>query len=276
MEGDVSAPRFSHLKAIIVDWAGTIVDHGARAPTGALVELFRRKQVSITVAQARGPMGKSKRDHIRDIAALHTVRVQWVAHRGRVPTEEDLDALHAEYVPLQIACLREHAGLIPGAAAALDAFRAGGLRLGATTGYGREMIDVLLAEAVPRGVQLDAVVTSSDVRAGRPAPWMALEAASRLDAWPLRAVVKIGDTAADIEEGLNAGMWSIGVARTGNELGLSEAEVAALPAAELEERLAAIRERLLRAGAHYVVDSIADAPAIVRGIDIRLSRGERP
>jgi phosphonoacetaldehyde hydrolase len=88
--------------------------------------------------------------------------------------------------------------------------------------------------------------------------------------------VKIGDTVNDIQEGLNAGMWTIGVTKTGNELGLTEAEVAPLAPNDLRRRLDAIEERFRKAGAHYVTESIEWCPAIIEAINARLGRGERP
>ena len=114
------------------------------------------------------------------------------------------------------------------------------------------------------------------VAEGRPAPWMALEAARRLDVYPMRCIMKIGDTVADVGEGLNAGMWSIAVCATGNEMGLDEDELAALPEAERHDRLAAIRAKFVAAGAHYVVDGVADVWPLVDEIDARLEEGERP
>jgi phosphonoacetaldehyde hydrolase len=46
------------IKAVIFDWAGTIIDHGSRAPTEAFREIFRRSRVPITADEARGPMGR--------------------------------------------------------------------------------------------------------------------------------------------------------------------------------------------------------------------------
>ena len=61
--------------------------------------------------------------------------------------------------------------------------------------------------------------------------------AIRLETYPMHTMVKIGDTISDIEEGSNAGMWTIGIARTGNMIGLTAEEFAALPAAEQAARL---------------------------------------
>ncbi len=254
----------THIRAVIVDWAGTIIDFGSCAPAGAFVELFRRHGVAIGLDEARGPMGMAKRDHIAALLA------------GRDWAGPDLDALYREFVPLQLACLPDFAALIPGAAAALAAWRARGLAVGSTTGYNRDMLAVLSAAAKRQGLALDCAVCASDVRAGRPAPWMALEAAACLGVYPMRAIVKIGDTRADIDEGLNAGMWTIAVSGTGNELGLDAAAAERLPPAELAQRLDAIAARLRAAGAHYVARSVADCLPILDEINARLARGERP
>jgi phosphonoacetaldehyde hydrolase len=99
---------------------------------------------------------------------------------------------------------------------------------------------------------------------------MMYESAVRLQVYPLAAIAKIGDTPADIQEGLNAGAWSIGVAGTGNSIGLSFNEFFALPEAERESRLAAARAELQNAGAHYVIDTLADVHAVLDEIDEQL------
>lgn len=111
---------------------------------------------------------------------------------------------------------------------------------------------------------------------GRPKPWLSTRVAERLDIFPLCACVKVDDTLPGIAEGLNAGMWTVGVTRTGNEVGLDEHEVARLPPAELATRLTAARRRFEAAGAHYVVESVTDLPAVVEDINARLAAGETP
>jgi len=264
------------LKAVILDWAGTIVDYGSCAPAGVFVEVFARQGVTITMQQARGPMGSEKRAHIAAIAAVPEVSEAWQRTHRRTCTEEDIDAMYAEFVPLQIECLPRFAGLIPGTIEAVAEFRKRGLKIGTTTGYNAEMMHVLAAEAARRGFEPDAIVSSDMVPEGRPAPWMALKAAALLGVYPMSAIVKIGDTIPDIHEGLNAGMWTIAVAATGNELGLSQVEAEAFSADERENRLTRARERLRAAGAHHVVDGIVDAPPILDLIEARLAQGECP
>ena len=264
------------LRAVILDLAGTVVDYGSCAPAGVFIEVFKRRGVEITIAEARAPMGAHKREHIAAVAAMPEVAARWLAAHGAPAADADIDALYADLIPLQVACLPEFSDLIPGAMDAIAAFRGRGLKVATTTGYNREMTDVVLGEMSRQGFEPDVAICVDDVPAGRPEPWMALLAAMRLRAYPVSACVKVGDTMPDIAEGLNAGMWTVAVAATGNELGLSLAEAAALPAAEFEARMEIARDRLSAAGAHYVVDSLADVPAPLDEIEQRLARGERP
>jgi phosphonoacetaldehyde hydrolase len=55
------------IQAAILDWAGTVVDHGSRAPMGAFVRAFAEFGVTISIANARGPMGMAKWDHFDSI-----------------------------------------------------------------------------------------------------------------------------------------------------------------------------------------------------------------
>jgi phosphonoacetaldehyde hydrolase len=264
------------LKAVILDWAGTTVDYGSFAPTAAFIKVFERKGVKIDIEHARAPMGLMKKDHLRAISRLAPVAERWQEVHGRPCMEEDIDAMFLEFVPLQIECLAEYAGIIPGTLEAVKELHNLGMKIGSTTGYTREMMEVLVPEAGNKGYEPDAWVAASDVPAGRPFPWMCYQNAIKLQVSPLEAYVKIGDTLVDIEEGLNAGMWTIGLALSGNELGLTQAEAAALSPESLASRRKQISARMYQAGAHYVVDGIWECIPIIHEINYRLSRSERP
>ena len=89
-------------------------------------------------------------------------------------------------------------------------------------------------------------------------------------------MVKIGDTPSDIEEGLNAGMWTVGVTRTGNEAGLSKAEWEAASADARAVVIDVARTRLIAAGAHYLVESAGECLSVIDEISDRVAAGERP
>jgi phosphonoacetaldehyde hydrolase len=252
------------------------MDYGCYAPAVVFVQVYERKGVPITMAEAREPMGAHKKVHIRMISKMDGVAERWEKVHGRRPTEEDVDAMFEDFVPLQLACLADYADLIPGCLEAVADFRTRGLKIGSTTGYTGEMMELLLAEAKTRGYEPDASVCATDVPAGRPYPFMCLKNAIDLQVYPMEATVKVGDTLPDIDEGLNAGMWTIGLAKTGNEIGLSEAEIAALAPDVYEAKLARAYKRMHQTGAHYVVDGISDVPPLLDDINARLARGERP
>ncbi len=252
------------------------MDHGCFAPAVVFVEVYRRRGVPITMEEARAPMGAHKRVHIQAISRIPSVAERWRARYGCDCDEADVDAMFEDFVPLQLACLPTYADLVPGCLEAVAAFRARGLKIGSTTGYTTEMVHILLEEGRKRGYEPDVSVCASDVPFGRPEPWMCLENAKRLRVFPMEAIVKVGDTLPDMLEGLSAGMWTIGLAATGNEMGLTLSELEALPPDERERRLDRARERLRGTGAHHVVDAIADVPPVLDAIDAKLARGERP
>ncbi|NLF72779.1 MAG: phosphonoacetaldehyde hydrolase [Candidatus Anammoximicrobium sp.] len=264
------------VRAVVFDWAGTTVDYGCRAPTEVFRRVFAQAGVDITMDEARGPMGTYKKDHLRALLQMPAVATRWQAAYGRLPDERDVETLYAQFEPLQIACVTQYADLIPGTLQTVAAIRGRGIRIGSSTGYTAAMMEPLVAAAREQGYDPDAIVTMSHVPAGRPAPWMCFENARRLDVYPMQAVITVDDTPVGIEAGLNAGTWTAAVVRTGNEVGLSLEEVAAVNADELQRRLDRAATRLAHAGAHYVLDSIAELPACVDDVERRLRGGELP
>jgi phosphonoacetaldehyde hydrolase len=256
------ANNTNRFKAVILDWAGTTVDYGSRAPTQVFIEIFRRRGIDVSAAEARGPMGSAKRDHIAAVLHLPRVAAQWRERYGNTPADRDVQTIYDEFLPLQKETLaREGSEVIAGVPEAIAELRRRGLAIGSTTGYTRALMDVVAPIAAQGGYAPDCVVCSDDVRAGRPAPWMNFRAAELLGAYPLKSVVVVDDTPLGIAAGLAAGALTVGVSQTGNALGLSAAEVAEVPAAELEQRLKAIEREFSQAGANLVIRSVAELPS---------------
>ncbi|MBK1659842.1 phosphonoacetaldehyde hydrolase [Paracraurococcus ruber] len=271
---DWRSPYAGPVRAVILDWAGTVVDHGSRAPMGAFQRAFAEFGVGISIADARGPMGMAKADHIRAVG--RAVNEAWRAQHGRDFDEEDVQRIFAVFEPMNIAAVRDHAALIPGAAAALAALRARGIRIGSTTGYTRPIMAALAPLAEAQGFAPEVTVCAGDLAAGRPAPLQMWQAMAAMGVWPAASVVKVDDTAPGIGEGRAAGTWTVGVALTGNIAGLSAEALAALPAAERAALRARATAELEAAGAHLVVDGIADLPGAVAAVEARLAAGETP
>ncbi|NKJ45378.1 phosphonoacetaldehyde hydrolase [Burkholderia sp. SG-MS1] len=265
-----------HVKAVIFDWAGTVVDYGSLAPMGAFVETFEQFGVPITIDEARGPMGMAKRPHIAALMALPRVARAWTDKYGHAPNDADIDAIYDVFVPKNIAVAASYSTVIPGVAEVVSALREDDVRIGTTTGYTREIIDEIVPGAAAQGFSPDSIVCTGDTPEGRPSPYMIYRTLPALGVWRAKEVIKVDDTAVGIEEGLNAGTWTVGVAVSGNAFGMTEAQVKALSPDEFASRRHAAFEKLQAAGAHYVIDSVADLMPVAYEIDTRLARGERP
>jgi phosphonoacetaldehyde hydrolase len=264
------------IKAIILDWAGTVVDHGSRAPMGAFVKAFAHFGVEITIADARGPMGMAKRDHIRLVGTSPAVVAAWRAKHGRDFDDAAIDAIFEVFEPMNVAAVESHATLIPGARAALDWCAARGIRIGSTTGYTRPIMQRLMPLAAAQGFLPEVTICAGDLAAGRPAPLQIWSALAQMGIWPASSVIKLDDTAPGIGEARAAGCWAIGAALTGNNPGLSAEELASLSPDQRAELRRTASEPLLRAGAHLVIDTIAELPRLIEHIEARLAAGERP
>jgi phosphonoacetaldehyde hydrolase len=255
------------LKAVIFDWAGTTVDFGCFAPTGVFVEVFRQKGIWISQKEARGPMGMHKRDHIRAISKYPRIAAEWSDTHGRECTEKDIEEMFMSFIPLQLSVIEAHSEIIPELPGALEVIRSHDMKIGSTTGDNNEMMEILTGSAAKQGYVADCVVCATDVPAGRPAPWMAFRNAEKMGIYPMQSIVKIGDTIADIEEGINAGMWSVGVVLSSNEMGLTQKEISMLRIDDLEKRKSIVREAYFNAGADFVIDDLSEMAGLIEKIN---------
>ena len=148
------------IECVIFDWAGTTVDYGCFAPVAAFLETFRRIGIEITAEEARRPMGMTKIDHIRALFTME--RIAW--------TEDDVRARYADFKDSLFASLRDYTDPIPHVPETVAALRAAGLKIGSTTGYTAEMMDVVRPAAAEKGYAPDVCVTSDGLPAGRPQP----------------------------------------------------------------------------------------------------------
>lgn len=266
------------IQAVILDWAGTTVDFGSFAPTQIFIEAFKGAfDINITLAQARIPMGLGKWQHIEALGKLPEVDALWKAKFERSMNNEDIDAIYAAFMPLQIAKVVDFASPIEGVIDTIATLRQQNIKIGSCSGYPRAVMEKLVPAAAAQGYQPDYWVASDDIPAGaRPGPWMALKNVIELGIHSVFTCIKVDDAVPGIEEGRNAGMWSVGVALSGNEFGKTWDEYQRMPKYDVDILKQRAVDKLYAAGAHYVIDTLADLPEVIESINQRLAKGERP
>ena len=265
------------VKAVILDWSGTTADAYVLAPAVVFVDVFKKHGVEISMAEARGPMGLRKDLHIKSLTEVPEIRERWNGVHGKYPGQEEVDAMFADFVPMQLECLRQYTTLLPGVAETTQQLQAQGIKIGSTTGFLRAMVDILEEDAKKQGYTPDASVAGDEVAHGaRPKPFMVYRNLDLLDVHPIQSVVKVDDTISGVGEALEAGCWGVGISRYSNYMDVDSFEhEKSLSEQEIQRRLAFTRETLRKAGAHYVIDELSELPEIIDDVNARLARGER-
>lgn len=264
------------LEAVIFDWAGTLVDFGSFAPTKVFVEAFAQFGVDVSLEQARGPMGMGKWDHIRTLCDEPAIASQYEAKFGHLPTDDDVTAIYERFLPMQLEKVAQYSAAIPGAVEVLNTLRDRGLKIGSCSGYPRSVMDRVIERAATEGIGPEYVVASDEVPRARPAPAMALKNVVELGLADVAGCVKVDDTAPGIEEGRRAGMWTVGLLLSGNAAGLTLEEYQQLDAAGRDAARTCANQELSGAAPHFLIDTVADLPAVIIDIESRLAAGQRP
>ena len=266
--------KTNQVEAVIFDWAGTMVDYGCFAPLDVFIEVFKKRGIEVTAEEARVPMGLLKWQHIREMCYMERIANLWKDQFGDFPRDSDVDDLYADFESMLFSILAHYCDPVPGAVELVKRLKEKGIKIGSTTGYTAEMMAIVALEARKRGYAPDLIVTADDVPAGRPFPWMCYQNAMNLNVYPMKHIIKVGDTISDIHEGVNAGCWTVGVLKGSSELGLKELEVNTLAPEILAQELDRLAKKFKDAGAHYVVNSIGDVDKLIPEIDAHLIQGD--
>lgn len=271
------------IKLVVLDNSGTTNDCGVYAPAVVFIDLFKKYEVEITMAEAREPMGLFKKDHIRAILKMERVSSKFNTVYKRDWTEDDVVKMFADFVPMQMNCLTEYASLIPGAAETVDYVRKTfGVTIGSSTGFNKEMNELLLQEARKQGYHPNVWTSSSQVERGRPYWYMVQENMRLAGVLDPEEVLKVGDTCGDMQEGkamrkvASSGTWTLGLSATGNYVGKTWQELKDTSGDALQKEMHTAEKKLYNAGADYVAPHISSLSEIIEIINARLAAGEKP
>ena len=251
------------IKAVIFDWAGTLVDFGSFAPMGVFVKCFEQFGITATIEQARAPMGLPKWKHIRAMMDDEDIADQWQAKYGAKPTDEDVDDIYEIFVPMNEKVVADYADLVPGALDTIGWLRARDIKIGSTTGYTRSIMEHVLPAVKAQGFVPDNLICADDLAEGRPGPLGMYQTFVDLAVYPPSAVIKVDDTVPGLKEGKAAGCITVGLALSGNFVGKTPEQLAAMPEDEIDRLRQAATVLLKEGGADYVIDTVANLPALI-------------
>ena len=256
------------IEAVIFDWAGTTVDYGCFAPVQAFITAFEEYGITPTFDEVREPMGMLKRDHIRTMMNMERIHEEWKRVHGKDFTEEDVEQVYQTSENSILKIVHQFAEPKPYVLETVKYLRDKGIKIGSTTGYTDEMMEIVVPEAAKKGYSPDCWFSPNSVgNFGRPYTYMSFENLKKLEVTAVSAAVKVGDTVADIREGLAAGMLSLGIVEGSSVMGLTEAEYAALSPEEQADRRRKVEEKFLAAGASAVLRNLSELPAYLEGLE---------
>jgi len=265
-----------NLKAVIFDWAGTIIDFGSRAPVRAMYRVFEAEGVPVAEDLVRAFMGMAKREHVISMLKTGDTSERWAKAHGSAWQERDVDRMMDQLEPAMRDAATELSQLIPGAAETVTTLRAQGLKIGSTTGYTRTMMAGILPAAKAQGYEPESLICAGETPLGRPAPYMVWQTLINLSVPRSEAAVKVDDAPVGIEAGKSAGTWTIGLAASGNGLGKDYESYQAMTDKDRSLLLPIAAQPFLDAGANLVIETVAELRGALELIERAIADGQTP
>ena len=270
----------SKIKSVILDFSGTTVDPYVIAPAITFVEVFKKHGISINMDQARAPMGLRKDIHIEKILKNPEISNKWIEIYNRPFNKNDIINIYNDFIPLQLECLPKYSNLIPGTENSLNKLKKKyDLSIGVTTGFSQEMCDIIINNTKKQGFIPDSYVGGDAVSNNmgfRPSPFMIYENMKLLGTWPPKSVIKVDDTVSGIEEGINAGCWTVGVYKYGNYVNLNSLDEANIINKNvLKHKEDASKNKLIASGADFVIPDISYLDHVVEIINSKLKNNDK-
>lgn len=224
------------VQLAIFDIAGTTVKDKGNVSI-AFRDAFKAYDRSVSIKEVNHVMGFRKKDAIRLL-----LEKQPVTTTG--DTEELIRAIHDAFTRNIMASYESDDALqpMPFAEAIFEALQQRGIKVALNTGFTRVVTHAILERLQWTRLQtIDMVVCSDEVPQGRPHPFMVKAIMQHLQIADSSAIVKVGDTPVDIQEGRAAGCGLVVSVTTG----------------------ANTRSELEQYQPDYIIDSLQELPALL-------------
>jgi len=190
------------IDLVVFDTVGTTVEDGGQVEN-AFVGTLQGYGIAVRHEEITPWRGAPKRDVLRFFLAKEM-------GRDNSEIETLLDRAHADFQErLEEQYRSGGVKAIRGAESTFVWLHDQGIKIALTTGFYRQLADIILSATGWYPETIDATVCSDDVTRGRPAPYMIFRAMEQTGVYDVRRVAKIGDTVLDLEAGMNAGVAGV-------------------------------------------------------------------
>ena len=252
-------------EGIIFDWAGTTVDYGSIAPVKAFDEAFKHFGIEATVEEIRKPMGMLKIDHVKAMLQMERINDLWQKKYQREWNESDVEAIYELSEKKIFEVLEVYTDVKPYVVDTVTELKNMGIKIGSTTGYTSQMMEIVTKRAKEQGYSPDFWISPDKVNSkGRPYPYMVFRNMEKLGLSNVAKVLKVGDTIADIKEGLNAGMDTVGIIEGSSLVGLTKKEYENLSFDERNKLDLKVISTYQEIGATYIIRDIRELLNLVQ------------
>jgi phosphonatase-like hydrolase len=190
------------IQLVVFDLAGTTVNDEGGVVLRNFVLTARQYKLPDDPDELNALMGMNKREAF-EILALRR-------YPSDLATADEMaTSALTTFVEQMRSEYERHLTPIAGVEETFAFLRSRGIKIATDTGFDSTIGTLILQRLSWPGRLIDCAVYSTDVRRGRPAPYMIFRAMERLDVVDVRQVMKVGDSPVDLEEGQNAGCGEI-------------------------------------------------------------------
>ncbi len=194
------------IELLVFDLAGTTVDdsiEGIPLVAVAMKETFSKHGYDIDVEVVNKYRGMEKREAIQNILnELH--------RQSSTSPNVDVEVIFKDFKYFLNKNLSSIKNEIPGTTGVFRQLKSAGMKIAVGSGFPHSVVEAI-ASTLEWAELVDYLSSAEKAGHGRPHPAMIHSAMKFFNISDPRAVIKVGDTKIDVQEGKNAGCWTVSV-----------------------------------------------------------------